>query len=247
MGPQLEKLYELHQLTLKLYQLRQQIESLNRRARVNERKLAETSQQIDAKKQEIQATQAAAHQADLSLKSREASLEKLRAQLNTTRTNKEYSALLREINTFKADSAHLEEDALRKMSAVDEQKAELEKLNAQLADERGQLDKIREQSRQREESLKDDIAQIEAKRQNIEADLPPAVRVQFNRVAEAHEGEAMAVILQPNAKRMEYICGGCNMGVTLETVNTLQSRDELQTCNVCGRLLFLNPSDSPAR
>ncbi len=30
------------------------------------------------------------------------------------------------------------------------------------------------------------------------------------------------------------------MKVTLEIVNALQSRDEVQSCDACGRLLYLN-------
>jgi predicted nucleic acid-binding Zn-ribbon protein len=39
-------------------------------------------------------------------------------------------------------------------------------------------------------------------------------------------------------KRDEYLCSGCNMKVTLEVINALQTRDELQTCKVCGRILY---------
>ena len=41
-----------------------------------------------------------------------------------------------------------------------------------------------------------------------------------------------------NPKRDEFICGGCNMAVTLETVNSLRTRDEVVQCNICGRILF---------
>jgi predicted nucleic acid-binding Zn-ribbon protein len=43
----------------------------------------------------------------------------------------------------------------------------------------------------------------------------------------------------------EYNCAGCNMKVTLEIVSALSSRDDIQLCGSCGRILYLE--QIPAR
>jgi predicted nucleic acid-binding Zn-ribbon protein len=48
----------------------------------------------------------------------------------------------------------------------------------------------------------------------------------------------MALVERVHPKRVEYVCSGCNMSVTLEIVNALQSRDEVQTCQICSRILY---------
>ena len=63
---------------------------------------------------------------------------------------------------------------------------------------------------------------------------------QFERVAEYHEGDAMANVIKPHPKSDEFICGGCHMTITTELVNALMSRDDLQMCNNCGRILYLD-------
>ena len=65
----------------------------------------------------------------------------------------------------------------------------------------------------------------------------------FQRACERHDGEAMAIVERVHPKRSEYVCSGCNMSVTLEIVNALQSRDEIQTCQICSRILYI---ESPA-
>ena len=45
----------------------------------------------------------------------------------------------------------------------------------------------------------------------------------------------------------DYCCGGCNMTITLEVVNLLQSRDDIQHCAVCGRILYLEPTGAHRR
>jgi predicted nucleic acid-binding Zn-ribbon protein len=49
----------------------------------------------------------------------------------------------------------------------------------------------------------------------------------------------MAQIIQPHAKREEFICGGCQMGIPLQKVNAILGTDDIQTCDVCGRILYL--------
>lgn len=242
MGGLLDKLYQVHQLTYRLYLLNQQIDNQRRRARVQERKIAEHTKGVDELHDRIRKAQAAAHEAEVDLKARESTLEKLRTQLNSTKTNKEYSALLREINTFKADGGRIEEEALRKMGAVDELKAQLATLQQQSQQEHRRLDELNSQAKAREDELAGQIRQIESDRQAAAAELPADMLVQFERVAEAHEGEGMAAVQRPHPKREEYICGGCNMSVTLEQVNALSTRDEVQTCHCCGRMLYLDES-----
>jgi predicted nucleic acid-binding Zn-ribbon protein len=89
------------------------------------------------------------------------------------------------------------------------------------------------------ESTAEQRSGLEAQREEAATGVPHHALVMFNRTAERHEGEALAPIMRLHPKRDEYACGGCNMKVTLETVNLLRSRDELRTCSACGRILFM--------
>lgn len=242
MPTQSEKLLEYHHLTSRLYSLNQQIESQRSRARAHERHLASLGTQIEQMRDQIRKAQAMAGEADLELKTRDANLEKLRTQLNQSKTNKEYTALLREISTFKADSGKVEENALRRMNDVDDLKKKLSGMEQQSAQERKRVEDLQSQAKGREAELAGQVAELVSRRDAAAVGLPADVLMQFNRIAEAHEGEAMAPIVKAHPKREEYICGGCNMGVTLEQVNSLRSRDDVQICNCCGRLLYLDES-----
>jgi len=65
----------------------------------------------------------------------EAKIEKLRQQMNSVRSNKEYSALLVEVNTFKVEKDKLEEEALLAMGKVEGVAADLTALEAQVAEQ----------------------------------------------------------------------------------------------------------------
>ncbi|MCG3178101.1 MAG: hypothetical protein BIFFINMI_00424 [Phycisphaerae bacterium] len=243
MGTLTENLQQYDQLTRQLYQLRDRIRTQQRRSRIQERKVAEHDQDLLQLRQKLQAAQSEAGAAELELKSREESIQRLRAQLNTTKTNKEYSALLREINTFKADSGGIEETALRKMAEVDELKGQLADLQKVGEQEKTQLAKVQSEAQAKSHELENQLAQIQEKRRQAAAGLPGDIVAQFERLAEANDGDATASVAKVNPKRDEYICSGCNMGLTLETINALRSgREDVQTCGVCGRLLYLGDS-----
>jgi uncharacterized protein len=242
MGSAIDKLFAYHQLTSRLYLLNGQVATQQRRARAQERKLAEQAGQIEQARETIKKAQAAAHEAELELKTRDAHLDKLRTQLNATKTNKEYSALLREINTYKADTVRVEEQALQKMSAVDELKKGLAKTQQEAEQEQRRAKELQGHAHAREQELARQVEDVTRQRAALASELPADMLAQIERLAAAHDGEAMAAILKQNPKREEYICGGCNMGVTLEQVNALQGRDEVQICNCCGRLLYLGES-----
>ena len=59
--------------------------------------------------------------------------------LNTAKTNKEYAAILTQINTLKADNAKLEEEALRIMQDADAIKAQADKVAKQIEAEKARL------------------------------------------------------------------------------------------------------------
>lgn len=214
--------------------------ALNRQA-AQERKKAQLEQQAA----ELQA-QLKQHQAKAALLESEASgLEKriagLRDKMNSVTSNKEYSALLVEVNTGKLEQSKHEELALAAMSKVEELAAELETLKARVDEQ----DRIAKSAATDVEAARNEVGeQLDAlTRERDEAGEPiaPAVRKQFDRLCDVHDGEAMAGIEEQNKRRMEYTCDGCYTLIPVETVNTLITRpDEVVTCGNCERILFVS-------
>jgi predicted nucleic acid-binding Zn-ribbon protein len=120
---------------------------------------------------------------------------------------------------------------------LDEQRGQEMRRLAQLQNEHDEL--------QRETESK--VQQLQAERAEAAEGVPPTVLQTFERVSERYDGEAMAMVVRTNPRREEFICQGCNMTVTLEKVNALITRDEVQQCQTCGRLLFLEQAATRQR
>ena len=181
---------------------------------------------------------------ELELKEKDEHVSKLRTSLNTAKTNKEYAAVLTEINTFKADNAKVEESELKLFQEIDtiSEQVEQAKKAVQVAEQR--LVEIEANCAEQIEKLNALIEELSAKRTQATEGLPREALYVFQRLAGKYEGQAMAVIEEQGKKPpFSYVCGGCFMGLNTEHVNALKVRDQIRTCDNCGRILYLHEQE----
>jgi predicted nucleic acid-binding Zn-ribbon protein len=93
---------------------------------------------------------------------------------------------------------------------------------------------------QAQNSFTDRLASLEHRRSAAARNLDAKARELFNRISERYEGEVMAKVVQVHPRRQEFLCEGCNMSLAAERANALLTRDELITCDNCGRILYMS-------
>jgi predicted nucleic acid-binding Zn-ribbon protein len=241
MGDTLDALRRLQEVEQLLADLRRGEDKRARQIRIQKRNIAKSNDLIEQKRSDIRQHQMEIDRLDMDIKSREDVLAKHRAALNKAKTNKEYASILTAINTEKVDSAKLEARELELMSEMDKVRALIEKIEAEQATQQARLQEAEKQLAEYLDRTAERRSTLERQRADVAETIPPPTLMTFERVAERHDGEAMAEIVRLHPKRDEFICSGCNMKITLEIVNALQTRDEIQGCDACGRLLYLNP------
>jgi predicted nucleic acid-binding Zn-ribbon protein len=240
MGATLEALQKLQEIDQQLRSTREQIESKKRSARAAQRRVAALTRQIEDSELEIRRTQAHVDQYEMERQSHEEHINKLREALNKAKTNKEYAAILTELNTDKADTTKIEEAALAAMTKVDEQRNAQQELRNALESSQSRVQGLERATAELEDKLGGRISELEQQREEAAESIAPEVMALFNRAADQNDGDAMAAIEQTHPKRAEYICSGCHMNVVLETINALQTNDKIQVCQTCLRILYLD-------
>ena len=169
---------------------------------------------------------------ELDLKTDEGEITKYNVQLNSIKTNKEYTALCTEIGSKKADMSILEDEILNTMS-------KLESVNEE-------YNKLQEDLRREEESLKNLIESVDAdvKKTDIEIEeiqndqkkyidaLDENSLKHYNRLSSIKGGKAVVAVI-------DNMCGGCSMKITAQTLNLLMGSNELVFCQSCSRILYL--------
>jgi predicted nucleic acid-binding Zn-ribbon protein len=247
MGKTMEALCRLQVIEHDLSDVRRRLKRKSAAVDAQQARLEQARSEYESLQQEVLARQKAADAVDLQLREFEEKVSHLRGNLNTAKTNKEYAAILTQINTLKADNAKLEEQGLKLMGEVEAAREATAAAQQRITDAEAQLEQVRQTSAEEIARLEGIVADLEAKRREVAADAPADALAVFDRIAGTREGDAMAVIeIHGKKPPFDYVCGGCFMSLSAEHANALQTRDELRFCDNCGRILYLEESRQQA-
>lgn len=243
MAGKLQAIRELQDIELQIVDIRKQLLRKEKLVAAQTRRLDELRNRLKTHHDETRRAQAAFDELDLEVKARSGNIAKLREQLNTVRTNKEYAAVLTQMNTEKADLSKLETRALELMAGVETKKSESGELKNTEQTEVGRLNELQLDLDQTRQTLADRVNRLQSERKQRAALLSDEDLSHFDRLSERYDGEVMAEVLQPNPRRDEFVCGGCNLSLRTEVGNALKIRDDVITCRSCGRILWLRVSN----
>jgi len=244
MGTVLNALVKLQSVENSLRAAKAKLNRSRRNVILKENQLRTLQNNLASKQEEIQLTKIQADRLELELKSVDETLAKFRAALNTAKSNKEYAAILTELNTTKADSSKVEAQTLELMKNIDADQAQCEIIKQQIEAAKNELNEIRKQTDEQAKKFEAEISAIEQQWLQAAKDVPAEALEIFKRVAETYDGEAMAEVEVQDHRSGVYTCGGCFMTLTTETANTLMSKDELLRCPNCTRILFLKETEN---
>jgi len=240
MGPVLNGLIKLQSVENRLRAAKAKLARCRRNVIIQENQVRNLQNTLEAKKEEIQLTKVQSDRLELELKSKDEQIAKLRASLNTARTNKEYAAVLTQLNTTKADNSKIETQILELLKDIEADEAECEETRKQIEQQKQHLEKTRKESEELAIKFEAEIEEIQTEWNKVAKTIPKEPLEVFRRVAETFDGQAVAVIEQQEGKTGAYTCGGCFMSTTAESVNLLMTKDDIIRCSNCTRILVLS-------
>jgi len=242
MGPVLNGLIKLQSIESRLRAARAKLARCRRNVIIQENQIRSLQNSLEAKKEELMLTKVQSDRLELELKSREDEVAKLRAHLNTAKTNKEYATILTTLNTTKADNSKIEAQILELLKDIEADEAECQNIQNQINERKQALEQLRKDSEAAAAKYETEIQQIQAEWDQQAKQIPPEPLEVFKRVAETYDGEALALVETQEGRPGAYSCGGCFMGITTESVNLLLTRDDIIRCPTCTRILVLPPN-----
>ncbi len=240
MGPILNGLTKLQSVENLLRAAKAKLARSRRSVIIQENQVRSLQSALETKKEELQLTKVQSNRLEMELKTRDEEVNKLRAALNTAKTNKEYAAILTQLNTTRADNAKIENQILGLMKAMETDEAECESIRRQIEEQKQQLEQTRKTAEASAAEHEAEIAKIQEEWDEVAETIPSEPLKIFKRVAETYDGEAVVQIEGQEDRNGAYSCGGCFMGITAESVNLLMTRDEIIRCPNCTRILVLS-------
>jgi len=238
MGATIEALHNLQEIEIQIADIQRGIDRKKRVCQKREQTIADLEKKIEKLDRDKHLKQKEADRLQLDVRSHDDHITKLRESLNTAKNQKEYSSVLTELNTFKADNSKTEEQILVYLGEIDELNKEIGDIQSEVEAERSKLTENEQAVNDAEDKASNRLNKLRTERDAAAEGIPPELIDMFTRVASKNDGEAMAMIMRTHPRRQEYACEGCNMAITIEQVNNVLSRDEAVLCNVCGRILY---------
>jgi uncharacterized protein len=235
------KLRELFLLDQQVRGMRARLDAATVRENALRGKLDRLAQQRNELAEQHKLVQAKAAGLEHQARDVETRIARLREQMNSVKNNKEYSALLIEVNTIKLEKGKLEDEALDQMAKVETLAQELKQFDAQVGEQEKLVALAKAEVAAAKAEVGTQLDELRQKRDAAEQEVPQESRAQFNRVAVAHDGETMAPVIEESRRHLEYSCGGCYMSIPVERVNALtKNDDQVVICPSCGRILYLD-------
>ena len=164
--------------------------------------------------------------------------QKSEARLYEVKTNKEYSAVLVEIEEIKQEKAKTEEEILALMETQERLIVEIREAEAQLKVRETDGQRQEEATRQRLAAVEAELAALRGERESLVREVPRDLLADYTKLLRGRGGLAVAQVLAVGA---DMVCAGCRMTITPQRLQEVKHQSMLHTCESCGRFLYWLP------
>lgn len=229
-------LIQLQKIDLEIHALEQQRTGLPKslaelKAAADQKKAALTVKQDELKKAKMEADRR-----EVDLKEQEAKIQKLQLQLNTVKTNKEYTILQSEIAGIKADCGLIEDDILRHMNRIETVGVEVKALQVEFDAAMGQLAGLTKQVDGSLRELDGRIGLKQTARDATAKNVDEELMAIYDRIqGHKSDGIALARVVEGGE---HGVCGACYMEPNTQDINLIKGRRAVVNCRTCGRILY---------
>ncbi len=195
---------------------------------------------VAAVKERIAAGKAARAETEKEVAGVQTRLSKYKGQLTEVKTNKEYTALLKEIATAEQDVRTREDRLLERMEEADILAAELKTAEAALKAEQAEVAKEQAVLDAERTELEKELSHVTDARAAVTAKLSRETLMLFERVAHGRRGIAVA-------EARDGLCTVCHVRLRPQMFNDVRRNDGIYQCGSCTRILYyVPPSPQPA-
>ncbi len=231
MGSELQTLIHLQEYDTRIAGLEAEANRLPKRIEAIQKSVAEARAAVEAVTGRVDTTRKSLRAKEKDLEVVAAKRGKAEAHLWEVKTNREYSAVLIEIEDIKQEKARTEEEILALMEMQ-------ERLATELREAETRLKTREDQGRQDEAVVRQQLAAVEAEltglrgeRATLAREVPTPLLGDYERILKARGGLAIASVTA------DSICGGCRMTIRPQAIQELRGAT-LMRCESCGRYLY---------
>jgi predicted nucleic acid-binding Zn-ribbon protein len=235
MDSNLQRLHDLQGLDSRIAGLERKLEAIPVRIQTIRDAYQQAKAGVDALRAKLDGVRKDMRAREKDLEYQASQRAKCEAKLYEVKTNKEYSAVLAEIESLKVEKGRIEEETLALMETQERMTREIAEADVRLK-RQDQESKTQEAAATEElRALEADLAGVRGERGSLARDVPRDLLTQYSRLLRGRGGLAVAVV------GSNGICTGCRLALTPQRFNELRQSSQILTCESCGRILYYQP------
>ncbi|MDX9746382.1 MAG: C4-type zinc ribbon domain-containing protein [Syntrophales bacterium] len=158
-------------------------------------------------------------------------LKKARERLELVKNNKEYQAILKEIDSMEKKNGDVESEIIGLFDAIDKENGELEQREKDFAGESNAYQTNRNKLELEMKSLDESIAECQARNGRIRGSLGENLIRKYEAIRNLHRDVAVVSV-------WKGVCNGCHMNIPPQMYNELQKTTVLMSCPHCNRIIY---------
>lgn len=231
---------ELQRLDSELREASLVLEGIPRLVQDVDKRIQATTKLVADAKDKMAQNQKKRRDLENDVKDMKGQVGKYKRQLNEVKTNKEYTALLHEIEETQQKVDTLEEAIIAEMLAADDVE---EEIKAALHKQGTEEDVLKKEKIVLDEKMKETEARFAALTKEREALRPGIPREQL-RLYEAIYQKKGGTALSPVTGDF---CAMCHMRVRPQMLNEIRDKTKVILCEACGRILYWTAKPEPVK
>ncbi len=238
MNEQLTLLIELQQIDGRIRARRSEQAAIPQQLVALEQRAQENTAGLESARESLAAAQKAKRDRDRDLEEGGGKVEKLKARTSEIKTNKEYQALLKEIQTVEQENKAIEDDILKLMENIDTATAEIGNAEKRAEVENAAIDEERKKLDADMAALVETLAAEERTRNELAGRIDPALLAQYQK---RYDSLAGRVVVEARSES----CSGCFMSIPPQLFVNVKKSDAILSCPHCHRMLYYKDAIAP--
>jgi predicted nucleic acid-binding Zn-ribbon protein len=228
---QLLSLVKIQELALEIQAAHAVVDGAASKIEEAEGRFRERNAEYVAIKERYDAIDADRRERTLELQTLEETRKHYQDSLMQVKNQREYAAVLKEIDAAKASIGQHEEAILASMEEVETLKADLEARAAHIESERAIVEKERADVEASVAEAQARIARGTAERAELESTLPPALVANVSRVEEGRKGLFLVRVERES-------CSACHVRLRPQVYQEIRLATKIHVCGSCRRYLY---------
>lgn len=168
---------------------------------------------------------------ELEVSTQEADLQKFQQQMMAIKTNKEYDALVSQIDSIKSTISGHETELLESIDRISQLESDVDSRKTDLVRIDENNNKQLTILQKKMDSIGDKMSSMLSNRKDVTVEIPKKTFSIYERVRKGKGGTVVVVV-----KRRA--CGACYSAMTPKKVQEIKRANGVHTCDNCGRLVF---------